>query len=776
MKKHLGTLAWAAPAVLSALAMHSTERAAAEYRGAFYIQALGNRCLDLGNQASWKIGGPVNTYGCSGTAAQQVRVVEVDASHDVQLQVPGTSLCLGVRDGVVAPNQPLELQSCTPDAPYQRFALDGDAIIMGPQAARARVQREYVIEPSQGRTAPRTPLVVGTREASDAEYFRFRAVDGSAASPTTGFRKVSSEGELDQALSLVTLRQEWGAVIEVQTSFAIDASVARKIPAGTTLRGYRKLTDEGPELYACTTTKDVPAFLIEHADQVRITGLRLRGAIDDPRCSVGWAASDAHAIRVLTSGNTERALIDHVESSFWTGHSVDVRGPGLMPVGDLDTCPVRPASMPRQTSVRAIGNFSHHNFGSGFAAGAGAFVLMQGNLTASGHAHSFAADARGDTGYLAFDNFVLRKMITDRVGPDFDVHGGLQPGTWTGGAAGDYFDIGWNTVLATDERNLAHRGTPCRDIARAMNFHDNVLLRSESESIQTLTKVPARHDASSNFYKSADPTGDLAAGDFDGDDIDDVFVGTGAGWYFSSGGSAEWRFLNRMPEHASDLLFGDFDGDRRTDVLALHDGQIDISWAGGSPWQTVNVTDGNLTDLAVGDFDGDRSADLFLATGSEWFKAASARNWVHFAYSSYRTKDLAFGNFTAGDRITDVLGYTGNQWQVVANGGTKWQPHAPGLLSTLAGVVVGDFDGDGVSDVARTGVVSGSPAWQFSSGAKSGWTTLRTSSPGQEIERQPVGRFDGDASSDVILWDELYFEAALSGRDPVQRQSRQSMR
>ncbi|HKV77591.1 MAG TPA: hypothetical protein VJP02_05610 [Candidatus Sulfotelmatobacter sp.] len=69
--------------------------------------------------------------------------------------------------------------------------------------------------------------------------------------------------------------------------------------------------------------------------------------------------------------------------------------------------------------------------------------------------------------------------------------------------------------------------------------------------------------------------------------IDDVFVGTGAAWYFSSGARSEWRFLNRMPEHASELLFGDFDGDGRTDVIALHAGNIDISWGALSSWQTI---------------------------------------------------------------------------------------------------------------------------------------------------------------------------------------------
>jgi len=98
---------------------------------------------------------------------------------------------------------------------------------------------------------------------------------------------------------------------------------------------------------------------------------------------------------------------------------------------------------------------------------------------------------------------------------------------------------------------------------------------------------------------------DLAVGDFDGDGLQDVFLGTGVAWYFSSGGQAEWRFLNRMPEHASQLLFGDFDADGRTDVLALHGSSMEVSWAGLSPWQTINTTTFPLSDMAIGDFNDD---------------------------------------------------------------------------------------------------------------------------------------------------------------------------
>ena len=173
-----------------------SNRTLAQFRDAlFYIKALGDRCLDFGGQAYWAIGAPVYTYRCNGTVAQQVRVKELDAGYDVELRVPNTSLCIGVRGGAVTPGAALELQFCN-QTPAQRFAVDGDAIMMGIQSA-GNVTREYVIEPDQSRTALRTPLVVGTREASDAEYFRFYAVDGTDLTPTTGFVRVTTETQLD---------------------------------------------------------------------------------------------------------------------------------------------------------------------------------------------------------------------------------------------------------------------------------------------------------------------------------------------------------------------------------------------------------------------------------------------------------------------------------------------------------------------------------------------------------------------------------------------------
>ena len=200
-----------------------------------------------------------------------------------------------------------------------------------------------------------------------------------------------------------------------------------------------------------------------------------------------------------------------------------------------------------------------------------------------------------------------------------------------------------------------------------------------------------------NAFDAPNPVYDLGAGDFDGDGVDDLFIGTGSGWFFSPAGKAEWRFLNRMPEHASALRFGDFDGDGRADVLALHGAELVVSWAGVSSWQTINVTAWALSDLAIGDFDGDHAADIFLATGAEWFFAPGGRNWQHFATSVYRTRSLRFGDFTR-DGKTDVFSVGPTQWQIVSKIDGTWASLGPAFSSNVDELVVADFDGDGYAD------------------------------------------------------------------------------
>ena len=319
------------------------------FDGEFFVETLGDRCVDFGGEAYWARSGPVYTYQCNKSAAQRVRVKELgDGSHDVELRVRDL-YCLGVRapDGQVMAGRVIELQLCD-GTPRQRFAIDGDAILMGEQPS-GHVTREFVIEPDRHLTANRTLLVVGTREVNDAEYFRFRPVEGGERRPHSGFMTAGQEVTLNRALQLA----KWGTVIELLDSQPIVLSGAdsKSIPAGVTLRGYRKYTYQGPEIIRCTASSE-PAFKITEED-VRVTGFRLRGPSGDrDRCAVD-APDDTSAIQVLYHTTSmpvrlpgrdgrvhtvyldvttvPRVLIDHLDVGYWKGSGIDVVGPNAGP-------------------------------------------------------------------------------------------------------------------------------------------------------------------------------------------------------------------------------------------------------------------------------------------------------------------------------------------------------------------------------------------------------------------------------------------------------------
>ena len=74
--------------------------------------------------------------------------------------------------------------------------------------------------------------------------------------------------------------------------------------------------------------------------------------------------------------------------------------------------------------------------------------------------------------------------------------------------------------------------------------------------------------------------------DFDGDGVNDSFLATGQTWWFNSGVSHQWRYLNASPKGLSDVTLGDVDGDGKCDVVS--DGVVSNSGTGA--WKAMNTS------------------------------------------------------------------------------------------------------------------------------------------------------------------------------------------
>ena len=581
----------------------------------------------------------------------------------------------------------------------------------------------------------------------------------------------------------------WGTVVELSDDVFAVTTGGTAIPAGVTLRGYRKLTDNGPQITFVDDSTALSVFTIA-ANDVRVTGLRMQGPSDSTKADRNVSGITIHG-RLPRHGRPRGALRLHA------GRDLRAR-PALR--GGVRV-PERSRVAPAADAGSRREELSPHNeandAGYGVASSYGAFPLVQGN-TEYMNRHSITSDYRGYTGYLAEDNLLTHNSPSYFLWgvhkyQDFDVHGSDNPwwdsALYDGGFAGDFVQIRYNTFLADDKPNVRIRGQSCR-----MGVLDgNVFTQPQGAlvpegtgisvwvpaAISTLdtdandVEFPVNFDiTSNNAFDVENPTDLLAVGDFDGDGIDDVFLGTGVGWYYSSGGHAEWRHLRRATEQAPDLRFGDLDGDGRTDVIAVHRlGTLDVSWGGVSDWQPLTTTPAAVPigSFAIGNFDGDRlhGDDVFMTTGSAWFIAPSGKTWRAAQTSTFAMSSLRFGDFDH-DGKTDVFGINGGRWSISSDAEGLWTALGGPQTSDTNGLIVGDFDGDGVADVGR----QDGDDFQVSLGGRAPFTTVRSTDSSVVLS----GRFEGGIRDDVLWWNSDHFYGGPGLTAPSVLWSRQDMR
>jgi hypothetical protein len=559
----------------------------------FAVRSYGGKCMEYGRALTPDdpplIGSPVFINQCNVAVAQQIRVEELTDRPGHLVILRAGDKVIGAKTGPIASQAmspaapgdigiadqtPLETQGFN-NSPGQIFALDGDSIILA-------ANRKLVVEVENNRGKNLTPLVLGQRDLDDSEFWDFIAL-GSSLRPTSGFMSVSTKEKLKDLLPEIqpepgtpgaAAQAKPGTVIEVNASIELTGTIL-VIPAEVTIRGDRRGARPRYELYSA----DVPGYsmVVINGNHVRITGLRLRGPSRDL-----YPNTDGKGIQAPQAFTS---IIDHNDLLDWPVSAISVTGLFSDPGSDD---PRDPRTIPR--NVRIARNFIHHNrrAGLGYGVDAGNYggdPLIEGN-TFLENRHAIAGDGTRNTGYRAWFNLVMHDApdYGNGIQQDFDMHGtGNDPCQHCGGIAGRYIDIAWNTFLGGDRENFLLRGTP----TFLAEFHNNVCVGSQSTVIRNVVGALNLYVWGPPQFNVSNPTSRLGMGDFDGDGAQDLFLATGAAWYYSLSGQTEWRFINAQPEKIRDLLFGDIDADGRADVFTLRESAWFVSWGGASKWEKI---------------------------------------------------------------------------------------------------------------------------------------------------------------------------------------------
>jgi len=341
----------------------------------------------------------------------------------------------------------------------------------------------------------------------------------------------------------------------------------------------------------------------------------------------------------------------------------------------------------------------------GYSTGASAFTVVQGSaqINTAGHLN-WPADFTGDgkTELAAWTSASLLKMHSRTAS-------GIGLSDWNGSVSGDWFRYFGD-----------FNGDGLTDIASWIPYSDGLVVRLHTATGSGFVS----QDRSSGLY--GDETLNWP-GDFNGDGRTDIasWVGSTAGSTvrinFATGDVFTVQTWNSSLYNGNHIHTGDFNGDGRTDLLSFPPGsagayvRVHLSGENGFTIQDWATDLGGAWKI-TGDFNGDGKTDI--------------AGWI--------SETVLRVNLSTG------AGFVAQDWTAhmpTIGGGSYWMRW------------VGDFNGDGKSDIASWKPNSDGLAVRMNLSSGSGFVIQEwTSHLYGDATLNWVGDFNGDGVTDIASW------------------------
>ena len=503
------------------------------------------------------------------------------------------------------------------------------------------------------------------------------------------------------------------------------------------------------------------------SDHVRISGFRVQGP------SLGQQTVDQFGILNFRCLDLE---ISNMEVFGWGGAAIRILDDGGHGPGQESPLNRPGDRIGRPEQVRIIGNYLHHNQhesseendgdsnpftqhagGYGVDVHHGAWALIAENLF-DFNRHAIAASGHAG-GYDASRNLVLKGggyhgRSFNTWTHIFDIHGtgtGAFPdegfGCWayTCGQAGVQFWFTDNAFQYRNDNAIKIRGQPhIAAYIRGNVFPHEGLEDDWGDDAISLHTTQNVHIGPGNLIET-DTYGRYGVCDFDADGIDDLFLATRAGFWFSSFGEFPWSYLGPQKDKLSDLRLGYFDDDTRCDVLAEDRGAWVISSGGRGRWHSIGNFEARLADVAFGQFDPnirDHRAGVTRQTthafmrrsDGQWFVTSLAQpSWQPVQSSGKPMSELRFGDFT-GDGVTDVLAVNGGRWSISESARGTWRRLNQHHGDAVGSLFIADLNNNNIDDLIRLEAIGGAAGgygfakltWWVSEDGRGRWRRLKS--------------------------------------------------